>query len=158
MRAAATLVACLLAAGSAGVASAAEPPSASEDLTLHLLPLDAAAHVVGEGDAMVELGDLSAAEPRRLHGRGVVARTRVAVRLDSPSGRLVSARLEAFLASETAGCTVRVDGITLSAVPRLIDAVHRVGEPVVHEIEVSVSPSAPEGTLLSEIEWVAESD
>ena len=154
-----TLIACALSPLVAVVAS--EPAAAvdgpREDLTLRLLPLEAGGRDAGGSDAILDLGAVSAAA-RTARGRAVVVRQRVAVRLDSPSGRVTSARLQASLAADTAGCTVRVDGVPLSTVPRLLDGVHRVGATVVHEIEVHVEASAAEGALLSEIEWLAESD
>jgi hypothetical protein len=129
----------------------------SEDLTLRFLPVDAATRTPRDGEAVLDLGSLSAAGAG-LRGHALVVRQTIAVRLDSPSGRIVSARLEVFLTSEAPGCTVRVDGVVLSTAPRLLDPVHRVGATVLHTIEISVPPSAPEGVLLSDIEWLAESD
>ncbi|HEV8241836.1 MAG TPA: hypothetical protein VGS57_20905 [Thermoanaerobaculia bacterium] len=155
----AVLVACLaMPAASVGAAPAAPPPARApelEDLTLSLAAVDAAVPGGPRGEAVLDVGTLSAGSAA--HGRTPVHR-RVVVRLDSPSGRVAVARLEAFLGSEPAGCTIRVDGVVLSTMPRLIDAVHRVGIAVVHEIEISIPASAPEGTFLNGIEWVAESD
>jgi hypothetical protein len=89
---------------------------------------------------------------------GIVVRQRVAVRLDGPPGTPASARLSVALTEETPGCTVRLDGITLSALPRLIDPVHRVGTAVGHEIEVTIPDKVPPGTFLSNLQWLAESD
>ena len=84
-----------------------------------------------------------------------MVRQSVGLRLD---GQYASARVSVALAVETPGCIVRVDGVTLSTVPRMINPVHRVGATVVHEIEMTIPASVPAGAFLSNLQWFAESD
>ena len=83
---------------------------------------------------------------------------RVALRIDDTAGGNTSARLEAFLTDASPGYSVRIDGILLSTVPRVIDPIHRLGMPVLHDVEVTIDPAAPEGALFRSIEWVAQTD
>ena len=137
-----------LAAAAAGAQSITLSPA--------VVPLDAATRGVAAGEAFVDLGTVSA---RSGDGRGgIVVRRRVAVRLDAGAGGPASARLSVALATETPGCTVRVDGVTLSTLPRVVDPVHRVGTAVVHEIEVTIPASVPAGSFVSDLQWLAESD
>lgn len=150
----------LLAAAAApalGSAPTAPPAGLASELTIHLEPLDAGAAGAPGGDAFLDFGSVSA-RPGAGHDRGIVVRRRVAVRLDGPAGAPASARLSVALSAETPGCTVRVDGVTLSTLPRTIDPVHRVGTAVVHQIEITIPASAPAGTFLSDLLWLAESE
>ena len=140
-----------------GTAPAAPPPVLATGLTIHLEPLETGAAGGAGGDAFLDFGSVSA-RPGAGHDRGIVIRRRVAVRLDGPAGAPASARLSVALSAETPGCTVRVDGVTLSTLPRTIDPVHRVGTPVVHRIEITIPASAPAGTFLSDLLWLAESE
>jgi hypothetical protein len=107
------------------------------------------------GDALVHIGSVSA-RPGAGHRSGaIVVRQRVGLRLD---GQYASARVSVALAAETPGCTVRVDGIVLSTIPRVINPVHRVGATVVHEIEMTIPASVPAGPFLSNLQWFAETD
>jgi hypothetical protein len=133
----------------------AQAVGAFADLTLELQPVERGAAGV-PGGAVVDVGALSARPGGR--GRDGVVRQRVAVRLESPSGRVAHARLSAQLDAETAGCTVRVDGVVLGVLPRLLDPVHRVGASVVHVVEVTVPAEVAPGPFLSAIRWIAESD
>ena len=146
----------LLAAAPTLVAPALAAPRPAE-LTLGFELLDSAVGLPGSGDALVDLGTLSA-PPDARRGRGIVVRRRVAVRIDGGPGAPAVVRLSVALATATPGCIVRVDGVTLSTLPRTIDPVHRVGAPVVHEIEVTIPASVPPGTFLSDLRWVAESE
>lgn len=147
----------LVAPALAAPEAAGGPETASQALTLRFELLGSAVGIPGGGDAFVDLGTLSADRDAG-RGRGIVVRRRVAVRLEGGPGAPAVARLSVALATATPGVTVRVDGVTLSTLPRTIDPVHRVGAPVVHEIEVTIPASVPPGTLLSDLHWVAESE
>jgi hypothetical protein len=133
---------------------AAGPASA---LTVSFVPLDSATRSVGGGDAVADFGAVSAN-----HGagrtRGIVVRRRVAVRIDSRLATTSSARLSVALIAEMPGSTVRVDGVTVSTVPRMIQPVHRIGTAVVHEIEMTIPASVPAGSFHNDLQWIAESD
>jgi hypothetical protein len=139
----------------AAAAPAAPVGGAPPELTLTFVPVDPQVASRAEGEAHLDLGSLVAARPGARGGAAV--RQRVGVRLDSPAGTVAVARLQAFLAIETPGCTVRVDGMTLTAIPRTLDPVHRVGTTVVHEVEIIVPPHVPAGPFASAITWLAES-
>jgi hypothetical protein len=138
-------------------APAAPAAGPASELTIHFEPLDPGAAGVPGGDAFIDFGTVTA-RPGAGHGRGILIRRRVAVRLDGPAWAPASARLSVALTADTPGCTVRVDGVTLSTFPRTIDPVHRVGTAVVHEIEVTIPASAPPGIFLGDLEWLAESE
>lgn len=135
-----------LAATEAGPASA---------ITIRFVPLDSATRSTTGGDAFVDFGNVAR---QAGVGRGIVVRRRIAVRLDGYPGAPASARLSVALTVESPGCTVRVDGVTLSPLPRMIDPVHRIGADVVHEIEVTIPTTVPAGTFLSDLQWLAASN
>jgi hypothetical protein len=138
------------AAGSAPAVGDARP-----ELTVTFVPVEAQVASPTQGESFLDLGALAASRPGA-HGRASV-RQRVGVRVESPTHTVAVARLQVYLATETPGCTVRVDGVTLTAIPRTLDRIHRVGTTVVHEVEVIVPPNVPAGPFASAITWVAES-
>jgi hypothetical protein len=106
------------------------------------------------GDAFLDLGRLSA-HAARGRGPAIVVTRRLAVRLE---GAASSARVSVALLGETPGSTVRLDGVVLSTMPRLIDPVHRVGSAVMHQLEITVPAGVPAGPFLSNLQWLAETD
>ena len=144
-----------LAAGPAALAAASPAPEPGS-LRIRFEPLDAATHATASGDAFVDLGTMSARDGGE--GAGIVVRRRVAVRVEAGPGGPSSARLTVALGTETPGCTVRVDGVTLTSLPRVLDPVHRVGTAAVHEIEVIIPASGPPGSFVSDLRWRAEAD
>jgi hypothetical protein len=106
------------------------------------------------GDAFLDIGRVSAG-PGRASGRAIVVTRRIAVRLE---GLASTARVSVALLAETPGCTVRLDGVPLSSIPRLVNPVHRVGSTVVHQLEMSIPAGVPAGPLLSNLQWLAETD
>jgi hypothetical protein len=103
-------------------------------------------------DAHMDLGALSA-NPASMRAGQIVIRRRVAVRLDGPGP---TARLSVALGTEAPGCSVRLDSVALSTIPRVVDAVHRVGTPVVHQLEIAIPRGAPAGSFLTNLQWLAE--
>lgn len=71
----------------------------------------------------------------------------------APSG--ASVRLRAFLETADPRATIRIDGITLSAVPVLIRHHAPIGVPLTHRLEIEVPVTAPEGPLVATIGWEA---
>ncbi len=104
------------------------------------------------GDGHLDLGTVAASRAAMRNGRTVLTR-RVAVRIE---GAGPTARLSVALATEAPGCTVRVDGLAISTIPRVVDAAHRVGAPVVHQIEITIPRNVPPGAFLSNFQWQAE--
>jgi hypothetical protein len=104
----------------------------------------------------VDVGTVSAR--RGCSARGAVVRQRVVVRLVSGSGAPGFARLRAALAEHPGALRVRVDGVLLSTVPRLVDAHAPIGRSVARTIELEVPASEPPGALTVPITWTAEAD
>jgi hypothetical protein len=84
-----------------------------------------------------------------------VVRERIAVRLEGPGS---TARVSVALAAIRPGTSVRIDGQLLSATPRVIDPVHRIGATVLHQLEVNIGPDAPPGAFIDQLLWTADSD
>jgi hypothetical protein len=103
-------------------------------------------------DAHMDLGAVAANRAAMRNGRTVITR-RVAVRIDGPGP---TARLSVALDTEAPGCTVRVDGLAVSTIPRVIEAAHRVGAPVVHQIEITIPRNVAPGAFLTNFQWQAE--
>jgi hypothetical protein len=103
-------------------------------------------------DAQLDLGAVAATPAAIRSGRILVTR-RVAVRIDG-AGNAV--RLLVALGAEAPGCTMRLDGMALSTIPRVIDAAHRVGTPVVHQLEIAIPRGVPAGRFLANLQWQAE--
>jgi hypothetical protein len=148
--------ACLHALASLALASCALAAQAASDLAsplvVRLSLLGAAAP--GRGDLSLNLGALSA-KPQASRKRAILVRERIAVRLEGSRGM---ARVSVALAQDTPGTVIRVNGQPVSTMPRVIDAAHRVGATVVHQLEVSIAADAPAGAFLSNLLWVAETD
>jgi hypothetical protein len=106
----------------------------------------------GSADALMDLGAVAANAAAIRSGRTVVTR-RVAVRIDGPGP---TARLSVALDTEAPGCSVRVDGFALSTIPLVVDAAHRVGSAVVHQLEITVPRNVPPGAFLTHLQWLAE--
>jgi hypothetical protein len=100
----------------------------------------------------IDAGTLSARGAQRATYRAVV---RVRVQ-GKTSARF--ARLRAGLDDGTTRCKVRIDGILLSAVPQMIDALAPLGRAVTHTLEIEVPASEPPAPLASSIVWLAETD
>jgi hypothetical protein len=149
--AAGLLASALCAAGAAAATPAALAP---EPLRFAFQVLEGQSAGGLAGAALVELGRLSA-HAARGRSPGIVVTRRVAVRLE---GVASSARVSVALLAETPGSTVRLDGVVLSTLPRLIDPVHRVGSTVVHQLEITVPPGVAAGPFLSNLQWLADTD
>ena len=106
----------------------------------------------GGPDAHPDPGAL-AATPAAMRGGSIVIRRRVAVRIDGPGP---FARLSVALGVEAPGCIVRLNGVALSTIPRVIEANHRVGGAVVHQLEISVPRGVPPGAFMTSLQWQAE--
>jgi hypothetical protein len=146
------LLACAVFTGGAGAAS----PSllAPEPIRFSFQVIEGGGTGSTAGDAFLDIGRVSAS-PGRARGKAIVVTRRIAVRLE---GMAPTARVSVALLAETPGCTVRLDGVTLSSIPRLVNPVHRVGSTVVHQLEMSIPPGVPAGPLLSNLQWLAETD
>ena len=63
--------------------------------------------------------------------------------------------LRASLINADANITIRIDGITLGAMPVVIDTHAAIGATTPHRIEIEIPADAPEGALLTSIGWEA---
>ena len=78
----------------------------------------------------------------------------VGIRVDRRSGSLGgTASLRALLVGGDGNAVFRVDGITLTAAPRVIDSFAPIGTAVMHRIEIEVPPHTAEGAVAGEIVW-----
>jgi hypothetical protein len=109
-------------------------------------------------DARLELGSVSALRSGFRASAQVVIRRRVAVTLVGGAGAPAFARLQLFLHADDGRVRVRVDGIRLSTVPRMVEPHARVGSPSIHLIELEVPDSSAPGALLSAIGWLVETE
>jgi hypothetical protein len=149
----AVLLAALAMAPAGGSLAAPPPPPGGPVVTL--IPLDGPAGPAG-APAVMDVGTVSAADGGRI--RDIVIRRRIAVRIDSARATAGAASLSAALVTEVPGVTARIDGMTVSTVPRMIAPTHRIGTAVVHEVELTIPRSAPEGAFATDLLWLAELD
>jgi hypothetical protein len=133
---------------------------AREALAITFVPLeDQAMRPLARGEARLDLGSVSAAENadgRRL--RRTRVRRRIGIRIGAAGATARPVSLRAFLAADDGRVRVRVDGLPLSSVPRLIDPAVRTGVTSSHLIEIEVPESEPEGPFFARITWLAETD
>jgi hypothetical protein len=102
--------------------------------------------------AQMDLGPMRADAAAVRQRRTAVTR-RVAVRIDGPGPAV---RLSVSLAQDIGAASVRIDGLPVSTVPRVIDAMHRVAVSVPHRIEIAVPAGMPPGAFLGQLQWTAE--
>lgn len=126
-------------------------PLSADGYTFQFEWLEGASGSAG-ADAHLDLGSLAANPAAIRSGRMLVTR-RVAVRIDGPGS---AAQLSVALGAEAPGCTVRVDGLVLSTIPRTITSAHRLGAAVVHQIELIIPRAAPAGSFLTNLQWLAQ--
>lgn len=69
-----------------------------------------------------------------------------------------TATLRAFLETPDPRATVRIDGITLTAAPRIVQRHAPIGIATTHRIEIEVPVSAPDGALAASIGWEVTTD
>lgn len=100
-------------------------------------------------DGLLDVGVITYAQ----HGTRRVSRItrRVGMRIEGVAGGRATVR--ASLESPDSRCRIRVDGIELSAMPRVIEMAAEVGVTRPHRIEIEVPVDAAEGTLLSAVVW-----
>jgi hypothetical protein len=140
-----TLLACTSDAGAAGLRIRFGDASAGPD-----------------GDAWIDLGSISGRSCGFRDGdrclRSSITRRRITVRVERGAGGMAFARLSASLVADDARARVRIDGVLLSAAPRLVDAGAPLGVAVAHTIEIEVPSTEPAGRVAAAITWHAEVD
>ena len=98
----------------------------------------------GGSEGLIEAGRMSHVQ-RRAFG----------IRIDGPG---TAATLRASLETADGRCTVRVDGIELGAVPKVIAARTPLGGVTNHTLEIVVPPSVPEGSFAASVRWEASNE
>lgn len=102
--------------------------------------------------ARLDLGRLSA-NPAAIRERRMLIQRRVTLRIDGPG---TAARVTVALADEPTGFTMRIDGLLLSTLPRVLDPAHRLRTSVTHRIDIEIPAQAAPGSFLGRIQWLAE--
>lgn len=86
--------------------------------------------------------------------RSTVSARQVTIRIGEPSREARgTATIRAFVETLDPRCTIRIDGIALTTVPRVIRRNAPVGVPFTHRIEIEVPVSAADGPLQTAIGW-----
>jgi hypothetical protein len=118
--------------------SAATSPSVRDEVSIAFVG------VTGGGrEAVMDAGRVAQFRTRRVFG----------IRLDAPGASSGTATLRAYLESFDGRATVRIDGITLGLVPRVIDAQAPLGSITMHTLEIEIPPTVPEGAFASAVRW-----
>jgi hypothetical protein len=111
--------------------------------------------------AFVE-GDLLETGTIAWHGgakRATVTTRTVRMRIGEPAGESRgNATVRAYLETVDPRCTIRVDGVPLTTVPRVIRHHAPVGVAFALRIEVEVPVTAPDGPLQASIGWEAATE
>jgi hypothetical protein len=102
--------------------------------------------------AQMDLGAVSA-DASAVRQRRIVVTRRIAVRIDGPGPAV---RLSVSLAQDIGAASLRINGLAVSGVPRVIEPMHRVGVSVPHRIEIAVPAGMPPGAFLGQLQWTAE--
>ena len=112
----------------------------------------------GKGsEAFIDAGTLSLAHTRsgrRTKAASVTTRV-FGIRLDAGSTSATTAMLSASLESYDGRSVIRIDGIELTPVARVIQAQVAIGALTMHTMEIEVPASVPEGAFGSAIRWEA---
>lgn len=109
----------------------------TDEIKVSFVSLDASSGVTND---VVDVGSISRRVTRR-----------IGIRIESSVGG--SVMLRAWLENPDARCRIRLNGLDLGAMPRVISAAAPIGQTVSHRIEIDVPVDAPEGAISSEIAW-----
>ena len=105
------------------------------------------------GDAVIDAGRI-AYRPRRNGPRTSTTTRRFGIRIGAASGEpRGTATLRAWLETTDPNTTIRIDGVVLGTVPRVVDGQARIGVVTDHRLEIEVPLSAPEGPVAVTIRW-----
>jgi hypothetical protein len=123
-----------------------------EELTVTIVNV-----TVPGSDALLDAGSV-AGDPRSGAPGATIRRTiglRIGAAAAQPTGKAV---LRASIRETETRYRVRVDGLPLTQVPRLIDAAAPRGVVVNHRLEIEVPPAVPAGSLEVTIDWEATAE
>jgi hypothetical protein len=91
--------------------------------------------------------------------RSVVTTRRVSMRIGEPSAESRgTATVRAYLETADPYATIRIDGVTLTNAPRIIQSNAPIGIAFAHRLEIEVPVTAPEGPLQASIAWEVTTD
>jgi hypothetical protein len=134
------------------------------DIVIHILSLPGEAPVLGgeTGQGILDLGRTSYGSTRRgsvtteRHDQYFTILTEFGLKLEKQNGGDSGfATLTAYLENPDSSCRFFLDGIQLSAVPRMISARVRVGNLIEHRLEIRVPKTAPAGLMRTSVAWMA---
>ena len=89
--------------------------------------------------------------------RGAIVRT-LGIRLDSGTRTTGTAVVRVWLESHDERTAIRIDGMSIGTLPRILDAHAPLGRVIAHRLEIDVPPDVPEGAVASSIRWEATTD
>jgi len=120
----------------------AASPAPAEEMSIVFVGMS------GSGsDAMFDAGVAS-------RPRGVIVRS-FGLRLDTGTRTTGTAVLRVWLESNDGRSTIRIDGIPLGTLPRVLDAHAPLGHVTTHRLEIEVPPDVDAGNFGSAIRWEA---
>lgn len=105
--------------------------------------------------AVVDTGMLISTGGRRAAKSVSSVTLRIGAASSEPRG---TATLRAYLESHDTRATIRIDGVTLTTAPRVIQRHAPIGVPTAHRVELEVPVTAAEGPLQVSIGWEATTD
>ena len=115
----------------------------------------------GGSEAMVDAGAMSQTRVGRGRGRRAVSVTRrvFGIRIEAAhASEGATAALRAYLESHDGRSVIRIDGIELTTVPKLIDAQLPLGTVTMRTMEIEVPATVPEGAFTSAVRWEASTN
>lgn len=91
--------------------------------------------------------------------RSTIARRAISMRVGRPSrDARGTATLRAYLESDDRRAAIRVNGVTLSTIPRVVEHHAPIGVVFTQRVEIEVSINEPEGPLAASIGWEVITD
>jgi hypothetical protein len=123
----------------------AASPAPAEEMSIVFVGMS------GSGsDAMFDAGVAS-------RPRGVIVRS-FGLRLDAGTRTTGTAVLRVWLESNDGRSTIRIDGMPLGTLPRVLDAHAPLGHVTTHRLEIEVPPEVAAGSFGSAIRWEASTN
>jgi hypothetical protein len=149
MRSSLLSIAILLILGQPAIAGGrrrtATSPAPAEELSIVFVGMSGSS-----SDALFDAGVAS-------RPRGVIVRT-FGIRLDAGTRTTGTVVLRVWLESYDGRSTIRIDGMPLGTLPRVLDAHAPLGHVTTHKLEIEVPANVSEGTFASSIRWDASTD
>lgn len=107
-------------------------------------------------DRVLDAGTMSWTGERR---RSSLARRAISMRVGPPSREARgTVTLRAFLETDDGRATIRVNGVTLSSIPQIVERHAPIGVVFTQRVEIEVATTEPEGPLAAAIGWEVITD